>query len=361
VAKRFEIIKRVIEPYWLEGSPIVMQAHAVVLDTVTNDVFAQMKFLNKAEKPLSGMDLSVLPLSPETGDGVGTIDGTYSGLSVSKDETFGSDKLFLLPQRDIRSYAVLIKKVSFTDGEIWDYKAGFILKSTVPTDPGAEVSSVPTTILEPTPAQDLPESSPVLEATPVAVQDLPEQLSEPLATPLPDPAPVLAAETIFVRVDPEPIAAPSPPLAPKEMSVDAVVSTPEPASAPVPVAEAAAEPFAATTTEPTEAVVVEPVAETTTEHFTPTVVEPVEAVTPVAKPVSLESAPALASVAVATDADQVKLVQPEGLGIEENSDAEPFKKPSSSALRNFLMFLLVVLVLVNVVVFSIFAYVRFFE
>jgi hypothetical protein len=120
------------------------------------------------------------------------------------------------------------------------------------------------------------------------------------------------------------------------------VAEPIPASAFVPAAVTAQAPVFAS--EPAPRAVTMPV---------PAAVVP----TPVPVPFEPASAPLAAT---SFEPVQVKPVEDEVLDTDEDNDTDSFEGQPSSRLRNFLLFLLVILVLVNVVVFTIFAYVRFF-
>ena len=46
MAKRYEIIKHNRQEHWIDGSPLLLEVHALVKDNVTGGVLAQCKFQN---------------------------------------------------------------------------------------------------------------------------------------------------------------------------------------------------------------------------------------------------------------------------------------------------------------------------
>lgn len=113
---------------YIDNAPVIIKACALLKDTVTGRMTAQLKIQNVSGKTISYVKACVTPL-----DTVRTRLGEpqqyeYMDLSVTDRQEFGSEELIFLPDTSTRSFLVGICDVAFADGTVWtcddtDWKA----------------------------------------------------------------------------------------------------------------------------------------------------------------------------------------------------------------------------------------------
>ena len=107
------------ENLYLEGAPIVIRANALLKDTETGKMIAQLKIQNVSGKTISYIKAMITPLDSikiPLGDAVAF---EYLDLAVSDKEEFGSKKPILLPNSSTRSFCLGISNIGFSDGSTW--------------------------------------------------------------------------------------------------------------------------------------------------------------------------------------------------------------------------------------------------
>lgn len=105
------------------GAPVLIAAGALLLDTQTNGVLAQLKLQNLGAKPIKSVKVAVSPLDP-AGRALGEpVAYQYLDLSVARDEMFGQKVPIRLPDVSARSFTAAVTEVIFSDNTIWSADA----------------------------------------------------------------------------------------------------------------------------------------------------------------------------------------------------------------------------------------------
>ena len=106
------------ELQYVEGSPLLLEANALYLDTVSNNCIAQIKW--KSIDPrivkavmieLDGFDAFDQSLEPVTFQ--------YGNLTITQGTEFGDKVAIPVSSRSMVRYNVILKAVSFADGTVW--------------------------------------------------------------------------------------------------------------------------------------------------------------------------------------------------------------------------------------------------
>jgi hypothetical protein len=122
MANRYEFITKTDAQYWVPGYPVLLAVHALVRDNTNEAVYAQCKFTNLSQT-IEAVYISINCVSVD-GNPVESIDEyVYLDLKAQPGAYFGDDKLIPLPNKTTRSYSVVLKKVVFSDGKVWQASA----------------------------------------------------------------------------------------------------------------------------------------------------------------------------------------------------------------------------------------------
>ncbi|GHU34127.1 hypothetical protein FACS1894105_00370 [Clostridia bacterium] len=118
MAIRYEVIKSIKDEYYCANYPLLLSAHALIKDTVTDILFAQCKYVNLSDA-VEAVYVSVSCIGAD-GSAVESVNEyVYLDLKTKPGESFGDDKLIMLPNKTTRSFAVILKKVVYSSGEVW--------------------------------------------------------------------------------------------------------------------------------------------------------------------------------------------------------------------------------------------------
>lgn len=107
------------ENLYLEGAPVIILASALLKDTQTGKMLAQLKLQNISGKSISYVKISITQLDAVKNPLSKAIPFEYLDLSVSDKEEFGSKKPLPLPNSSTRSFGVGVSHVGFSDGTVW--------------------------------------------------------------------------------------------------------------------------------------------------------------------------------------------------------------------------------------------------
>ena len=103
-----------------EGAPILIEAGALLNDSQTNKILAQLKYKNLQEKRIKAMNVRIQPMDV-LGNPLGdAISFQYLDLSVDCDEVFGSQTPINLPDNTTRGFSVEVCSVVFDDNSVWE-------------------------------------------------------------------------------------------------------------------------------------------------------------------------------------------------------------------------------------------------
>lgn len=100
-----------------EGSPVIITAGCIQKNTETEDLSARLEFRSIANETVSAVRVMIEP-SDKSGRKLAPVEYVYDGLSVSRDDLFGTETGIPVPD-DARSIYVRIGEVIFYDGSGW--------------------------------------------------------------------------------------------------------------------------------------------------------------------------------------------------------------------------------------------------
>ena len=103
-----------------DGAPVVIRASALLKDTETGKMIAQLKLQNISGKSISYVKLAVTPLDSVKAPIGDPIVFEYLDLSVADKDEFGAKKPLHLPNPSTRSFRVGVSLVGYADGTVWN-------------------------------------------------------------------------------------------------------------------------------------------------------------------------------------------------------------------------------------------------
>ena len=104
---------------YMEGSPLVISACALLKDTVTEKVLTQIKFQNISEKIITACRVTVKAFAVDGTELDGVPDFTYLDEVAEPGSDFGSKTPIYLPDQNTRRIEVSVTNVGYEDGEYW--------------------------------------------------------------------------------------------------------------------------------------------------------------------------------------------------------------------------------------------------
>ncbi len=101
------------------GSPLLICTGALLKDTQTGRIIAQLKFRNIGAKRIKAVRVSVRAFDPFGTELEGIPEFQYLDLSADRDAEFGQKTAIILPNADTRSFTCACSGVIFADGTVW--------------------------------------------------------------------------------------------------------------------------------------------------------------------------------------------------------------------------------------------------
>ena len=130
---RFERLCQLPTNQYIEDSPIILAAGALLKDNETGSIITQLKFQSVSEKRIKAVKVTIAAYDISHAEVDGVKDYQYLELDVSNGQEFGSNKAIVMPNSVTRSFAVTSVAVVFEDGTVWKAAASFdVLPAAVP-------------------------------------------------------------------------------------------------------------------------------------------------------------------------------------------------------------------------------------
>lgn len=126
MAERYTRLFALPSNLYTEGAPLLVAAGALLKDTVTGKVLAQLKFTSLSDKTVKAVKVRVTPFDTvgrPLGEAVSFI---YLDLAVTRDNDFGQKTPIPLAESAARSFAVTVEEVAFVDNSLWSLPAGAV-------------------------------------------------------------------------------------------------------------------------------------------------------------------------------------------------------------------------------------------
>ncbi len=119
MADRYSKLFSLAKNLYVEGSPVIIAAGALLLDNKTNQVLAQLKVRNNGKKAIKAVTVKICPYDT-AGRQIGEpVMSQYLDLVLERDQEFGQKLPITLPNNATRSFSVCVTEVVFGDNEIW--------------------------------------------------------------------------------------------------------------------------------------------------------------------------------------------------------------------------------------------------
>ncbi len=119
MAERYTRLFSLEKPLYAEGSPVIIEAGALLMDSVGGNVLAQLKF-----KSISPKIIKALTVSVTAKDTVGRTIGAptvhqYLDMNIGRDAEFGQKAAVALPSANTRAFEVRVLEAAFADNSVW--------------------------------------------------------------------------------------------------------------------------------------------------------------------------------------------------------------------------------------------------
>lgn len=120
MSERYTKLFHLPENLYIEGSPVIIAAGALLKDNQTGRVIAQLKLRNISSKTIKAATVSLFPMNT-AGKPLGeAIRYEYLDLSSTRDTDFGSKSAIPMPDITTRSFSAVVAEVIFADNSVWN-------------------------------------------------------------------------------------------------------------------------------------------------------------------------------------------------------------------------------------------------
>ncbi len=118
--ERFERVFSLPGIFYAPSAPIIISAGALLKDTETEKILAQLKFKSISPKPIKAIKVKISPMDT-IGKPIGDkVFFDYLDLNIQRDAEFGQKKAIPMPDSSTRSFSAEVVDVVFTDNSIWE-------------------------------------------------------------------------------------------------------------------------------------------------------------------------------------------------------------------------------------------------
>jgi len=125
MANRFDRLFQLPPNQYIEGSPVVLAAGALLKDNETGSIIAQLKFQSVSEKRIKAIKVSLSSFDISKTEVQGVSDYQYLEMNISNGQEFGANKAIVMPISVTRSFTVSSVVVVFHDGSMWENNSQF--------------------------------------------------------------------------------------------------------------------------------------------------------------------------------------------------------------------------------------------
>lgn len=118
--ERYTSLYRLPENQYTAGSPVLLEAGALLKDSRTGAVLVQLKMRSVSAKLIRAVMVAVDAFDVSGAPLEGVAEYQYLDLSVPRDEPFGQHQAIVLPDANTRRASVRCTRVVFADGTSWE-------------------------------------------------------------------------------------------------------------------------------------------------------------------------------------------------------------------------------------------------
>lgn len=112
---------------YVENSPVLISALALVKDNSTSAVMAQLKFKNVGTKKIDSIKVTIQPFDNAGRKIDNMVSYTYMDLGAKTNADFGSREAIILENKETRSFTITVNEVIFEDKTMWQSEKTFEL------------------------------------------------------------------------------------------------------------------------------------------------------------------------------------------------------------------------------------------
>ena len=120
MADRFQKLFSLENNLYIENSPIIISAAALLKDSKSGNVVVQIKFKSVSNKNIKGVKISLSAYDVSGKEISGVNDYQYLDLNIPNGQSFGSSKAIVMPETTTRSFAIKAITVIFEDSSLWE-------------------------------------------------------------------------------------------------------------------------------------------------------------------------------------------------------------------------------------------------
>ena len=118
---RYSRVYSLPENLYLDGSPVLIAAGALLKDNNTGNILVQLKLRNLYHSYLTACKVSIRAFDPGNEELAGVDGHSYLDLSIACGADFGSREAILLPNITTRRFSVSVTQAVFEDGTVWQH------------------------------------------------------------------------------------------------------------------------------------------------------------------------------------------------------------------------------------------------
>ena len=119
MSNRFEKLYSLPSPLYAPSMPVIIVAGALLKDTQTDKVLAQLKFKSVSPKAIKAVTVSLLPLDTANQPLGEKETHQILDLAANRDDEFGQKTPLYFSNNTTRAYRVIVEKVTFSDNTVW--------------------------------------------------------------------------------------------------------------------------------------------------------------------------------------------------------------------------------------------------
>lgn len=119
MAERYSRLFTLPTNFYSEGSPVLIEAGALLRDNVTGGVLAQLKFFSFSSKVIKAMTVGIIPCDIAGRRLSDAVMHQYLDMNFGRDSEFGQKNAIALPDPATRSFKVYVSEAVFGDNSIY--------------------------------------------------------------------------------------------------------------------------------------------------------------------------------------------------------------------------------------------------
>ena len=119
MAERYKRVFALSNNEYIDSSPVIIVAGALLLDDATGKVLAQLKFKSLSPKTIKGLRVNIYPFDAVNRPLGEPVVHDYLDLFITRDSEFGQKEGIELPDATTRAFTIEVTEVAFSDNSTW--------------------------------------------------------------------------------------------------------------------------------------------------------------------------------------------------------------------------------------------------